>query len=281
MAARSRSQEADDAAAPPDFGDVGQVQVVGIKLGVAQRRGFGIHGALLFAGIGVAEDVQPLRVGRHDAVFDAIVDHLDEVTRAARTAVQVAMFGSAAYLLPTGRTWRLIDTWSKGGEEEVETPDDDFIPTNHQAVAPLRPPDSAAGPDINVVNAFRFQLGGAANVIVVVGVAAVDNYVVVFEEWAEGLQRWIDHGRRHHHPDGAWLFQLMREVFERRRSDRPLFDECLYSFRLEVVNDALVAGPLKTPHHVGSHPAQSDHAQFHVVFLSLKNLNASLRRRLD
>jgi hypothetical protein len=38
---------------------------------------------------------------------------------------------------------------------------------------------------------------------------------------------------------------------------------------MEVVNDALVAGTQKPPHHVGSHPAQSDHAQFHVVFLSL------------
>jgi hypothetical protein len=59
----------------------------------------------------------------------------------------------------------------------------------------------------------------------------------------------------------------MREVFERHRPNSPLFDECLYSFRLEVVNDALVAGSPKAPHHVGSHPAQSDHAQFHVVFL--------------
>ena len=124
------------------------------------------------------------------------------------------------------------------------------------------------------MDALRFQFGGAADVIVVVGVAAVDDHVVAFEERDEGLQRRIDHGRRHHHPDGAGLFQLLREVFERRRPDRPLFDECLHGFRLEVVNDALVAGPQKAPHHVGSHPAQSDHAQFHVVFLSLENRNA-------
>ena len=107
----------DDAAATPDLGDVGQVQIVLVVLGVAQRRGFGIDGALLLAGVGVAKDVQPLRVGGHDAVLDAVVDHLDEVARAARTAVQVAVFGGAAYLLPTGRARRRLDTWRQGGED--------------------------------------------------------------------------------------------------------------------------------------------------------------------
>ena len=227
----------------------------------------------------MVEDVQPLRVGSHDAVLDAVVDHLDEVTGAARTAVQVAVFRGAADLLSTGRARRRLDTWGEGGEDGVEAPDDGFIAADHQAVSPLRPPDSAAGPDVHVVDALRFQLGGAADVIVVVGVAAVDDHVVAFEERDEGLQRRIDHRRRHHHPGGAGLFQLVREVFERCRPDRSLFDECLYGFRMKVVNDALVTGPQKAPHHVGSHPAQSDHAQFHVVFLSLQDRNARPRRR--
>jgi hypothetical protein len=65
-------------------------------LGIAQRRGFGIDGALLLAGIGVAQDVQAFRVGRHHAVLDAVVNHLDKVARAARSAVQVAVFSRAA-----------------------------------------------------------------------------------------------------------------------------------------------------------------------------------------
>lgn len=47
-----------------------------------------------------------------------------------------------------------------------------------------------------------------------------------------------------------------------------ILDECLHGFRMEIVNDALVTCPQKAPHHVGSHPAQSDPAEFHVVFLS-------------
>jgi hypothetical protein len=40
---------------------------------------------------------------------------------------------------------------------------------------------------------------------------------------------------------------------------------------MEIIDDALVASPQKAPHHVGSHAAKSDHAQFHVAFLSLES----------
>jgi hypothetical protein len=42
---------------------------------------------------------------------------------------------------------------------------------------------------------------------------------------------------------------------------------------MEVVNDTLVACPQEAPHHVSSHSAQSDHAQFHVFFLSLVKMS--------
>ena len=102
----------------------------------------------------------------------------------------------------------------------------------------------------------------------VVGVAAVDDDVLGFEEWDEGLQRRIDCSRRHHQPDGTGLFQLAGKVFESGRPGRPFFGERLYGVCLGVKNDAMVAGPHKTPHHIGSHPPQSDHAQFHVILLS-------------
>jgi hypothetical protein len=63
----------------------------------------------------------------------------------------------------------------------------------------------------------------------------------------------------------------MHEVLERRRPEGSLFDECLDNLRMDVVNDALVTGPQKAPHHVGSHPTQSDHAQFHAVSLLLQD----------
>ena len=201
------------------------------------------------------------------------MDHLDEVARAARAAVQVAVFGGAAELLPAGRAGRRLDTWGQRGENGVDAPDDRFITADHQAVPSLCPPNPAAGPHVHIVDALRFQFGSAADVIVVVGVAAVDDHVITFEKWDEGLERRIHHGGRHHHPDGAGRFQFLREVFERCCPDRSVFGERLCGFRMEVVNDALVACPQKAPHHVGSHSAQSDHAQFHMIFLSLVKMS--------
>jgi hypothetical protein len=110
------------------------------------------------------------------------------------------------------------------------------------------------------LNAARTKFGGSADIIVVVSVAAVDDHVAVFQQRDKGLQRWIDRGRRHHHPEGAGLAQLMHKVFEGRCPDRPLFDECLDGFRMDVVNDATVPGAQKAPHHVIPHPPQTDHA---------------------
>ena len=52
---------------------------------------------------GAAHDVEALGDRLHDAVLDAVVDHLDEVARADRPAVQVAVLGGAADLLATRR----------------------------------------------------------------------------------------------------------------------------------------------------------------------------------
>ena len=41
----------------------------------------------------MVEDVEALGVGRHHAVLDAVMDHLDEVTGAHRSAVQIALLG--------------------------------------------------------------------------------------------------------------------------------------------------------------------------------------------
>src|SRR5205823_3123421 len=68
----------DDAAAPPHLRDVAQVEVVLVEFGVAQGRRLGVDLVRLLADIGVAQDGQPLGVGGHNAVFDPVVDHLDE-----------------------------------------------------------------------------------------------------------------------------------------------------------------------------------------------------------
>src|SRR5207247_181211 len=61
----------------------------------AQGRGLGVSLALAQAGVGVPEDAQALGVGGHQAVLDAVMDHLDEAAGAVGAAVQVAALGGA------------------------------------------------------------------------------------------------------------------------------------------------------------------------------------------
>ena len=66
-AVRSSSQEPITRAAPPHLGDVGGVDVVLVVLGMLERRGLGVRVLLALAGVGVAQDVEPLGVGAPSA----------------------------------------------------------------------------------------------------------------------------------------------------------------------------------------------------------------------
>ena len=110
----------DHAAAPPHLGDVAQVEIVLVVLGVAQRRRLGIDRVRLLADIGVAQDAHALGVGGHDAVLDAVVHHLDEVAGAARPAVQIALLGGAADLLASRRARDVARAGRQRGEDRVE-----------------------------------------------------------------------------------------------------------------------------------------------------------------
>ena len=107
----------DHAAAPPDLGHVGQIEVVLVMLRIAQRRRFGVGFALLFADVGGLQNAQALGVGGHDAVLDAVVDHLDEMAGAVRTAMQIALFGGAAQLLASRRARNVADARRQRGED--------------------------------------------------------------------------------------------------------------------------------------------------------------------
>ena len=74
-----------------------QVEVVLVVLGVAQRRRLGVDArALRLPTLARAQDAEALGIGGHEAVLDAVVDHLHEVAGAVRPAVQVALLGGAA-----------------------------------------------------------------------------------------------------------------------------------------------------------------------------------------
>src|SRR6516162_7965287 len=152
-------------------------KVVAIKFRIAQRRRFGVDRALLLADISVAQNAHPFGVGGHDAVLDPVMDHLDEVTGTVRPAVQVAELGSAADALASGRARDIPRAGSERLEDRIEMPHGRIRSADHHAVSALQTPDAAAGSDIHVVDPFRRELLGAADVVHVVRIAAVDEDV--------------------------------------------------------------------------------------------------------
>ncbi len=85
---------------------------------------------------------------------------------------------------------------------------------DHLAIAALEAPNAAAGADVNVVNALCGEFLGAANVVDVVGVAAVDDDVADVQLAGEFVEGRVHHARGNHQPDGARLAELLHKVVE-------------------------------------------------------------------
>src|SRR4051794_28291227 len=104
--------------------------------------------------------------------------HLDEMAGAVGPAMQIAELGSAGWqLFAAGGRRYLAFAGSERRKDRIEALDDRLLAADHHAIAPLEPPYSAAGPDIDIVDAPRRQLLGAPDIVDVIGIAAIDQDV--------------------------------------------------------------------------------------------------------
>src|SRR4029453_1646665 len=107
-------------------------------LRVAQRRCFGIDLMFLLAYVGGSQDTQSLGVGGHDAVFNAVMNHLDEVAGAVWPAMQIALLGGTACLLTSrGARYLVAHARSQPGEDGIEVLDHCVFATDQHAVTSL------------------------------------------------------------------------------------------------------------------------------------------------
>src|SRR6266571_4269993 len=137
------------------------------------------------------QDTQALSVGSHDAVLNTIVDHLDEVTGAIRSTKKIPLLGSSSNLFTPSSAWCCIDAGSQGREDRVEMLDDLLLTANHQAVTALEAPDASTRSAVHIVNTLALKLGSAPNIIVVVGITAIDDDVPWCEMRNNGFQQRI------------------------------------------------------------------------------------------
>src|SRR5437667_1667333 len=124
-------------------------------LGITQRCRLGIDSSFLVASMCRAQDSQSFGISGHDPVLDSVVYHLDEVTCAVCTAVQISLFCSAGEVLPSRRTCDVAWARSEFGENWVEVPNHVGITPDHQAIAALKTSHPAACSDVHIVISSR------------------------------------------------------------------------------------------------------------------------------
>ena len=99
--------------------------------------------------------------------------------------MQVALLLRRQLTSTPRRTRDVADTWGDGLQNRVDDLDRFLVTAHHQAVAALQTEDAAAGSDVDVMQALLPKLGGAAYIVAVVGVAAIDDDVALVEQTGE------------------------------------------------------------------------------------------------
>ena len=155
----------------------------------------------------------------------------------------------------------------QGGEDRVEMLHHVGLAADHHAIAALQAPDAAAGADVDIVDALGRQLLGAADVVDVVGVAAVDQDVAALEMGQQIGDGLVDHAGRHHQPDRARLGSFLANSASEAVPTAFSFDQLRHRLGGHVEHHAFVAALQEAAHHVRSHPAEADHSQLHVLAL--------------
>ncbi len=113
------------------------------------------------------------------------------------------------------------------------------------------------------MNALGGKFPGAANVVNVIGVSAINQDVVLAQFGKQVGNRGIHDRGRNHQPNGAGLLQLGHKLLEGSGARGALAGKLLHGIGVAIVRDALVSGLLQAAHHVRAHSSQSDHSKLH------------------
>src|SRR5687768_11975950 len=81
--------------APPNFGDIGEVEVVAVVFGMAQRRRFSIGGVVQLTNVRVMQYVESFGICSHQTVLNSVMHHLHKMTGTSGAAMQITLKGGA------------------------------------------------------------------------------------------------------------------------------------------------------------------------------------------
>jgi hypothetical protein len=128
--------------------------------------------------------------------------------------VQIALLGGAADELHPRGARDVAHAGRQRLEHRVEALHGWIGTADHHAVAAFATPDTAARPHVHVMDLLRRQLLGTADVIHVIGIAAVDEDVPGLEMGQQVADGLVHDGRGDHQPDRSRPLQLRHEVLQ-------------------------------------------------------------------
>jgi hypothetical protein len=149
---------------------------------------------------------------------------------------------------------------------------------DHLAIAALQAPDASAGADVDILDSLRLELLGAADIVDVVGIAAIDQDIAPLQLRGERLDGGIDSCRRNHHPDGPRRGQFFDHVIQRGCALGSFAGQSIHIFLMVIRDDALVLGSQEATGHIRAHSPESDHSELHVWLLLVGIKSRHLRR---
>ena len=88
------------------------------------------------------------------------------------------------------------------------------LAADHQAVPLIEAEDAAAGTDVEITDASRLELLCPADVIVIVGIAAVDEHVAGCQQRSQLPDHRVDDRCRHHDPHRARRLEGAYQLLE-------------------------------------------------------------------
>lgn len=192
----------------------------------------------------LVEQLEPLAVGLHERVLDAVVHHFDVVTGACRPHAVVAV--------------RAGSDGVEDGHEVVVRP---LGAADHQGEPEFRAGGAARGATVEVREVVFL---GAARRVLEVAVPAVHDDAVGVEAWREFVEGGVNGvARRHHQPDALLGTELRGECVQRVGGRRARVSRVLARGRVDVERDHVVAGVETAVDDDAPHAAEADDSEFH------------------
>src|SRR3954470_7111781 len=184
--------------------------------------------------------------------------------------MEVAVFGRAAEIFAARRSRDITSSWSQSFEDWIKSLYRFFRATNHHAVAAVDSPNSAAGADVDVMDALALKLFCAADVIFEVRITAVNDCISRLQILRNSLNCRLGRSPSGNHgPYCAGRVELGDEIPDRKRSDRPFPTESFDRFRASIGTDYRMPAAHEAARHVSTHAPETNHSQLHLLLLAV------------